>query len=281
LGPASLGGRLRRGDGVVQLSGVEARLGESHARGSARLGRGRLTASLDELLLAPALVHQLLPSVAPMWPLRIRGFVDGPLDALDLALRLDAGPSTADLRGQVAVAARRFHLVGHLDSFDLSVVGQSKARVRGTLDLGADGRLAGRGVVATLSVRNARGYMLESPFYRGLVEARFNELALDVTRARVEVPGAKITGRGSGAYGKGFHFGYGLVSTDALALRHVSTTLRVLLGLNGILPGRTVEGAIDKRPGEKVEFTYRVLPIGVSQLVFLYRVMTGGMPDLR
>lgn len=281
LGPASLSGRLRRGDGVVQLSGVEARLGGSYARGSARLGRGRLTASLDELSLAPALVHQLLPAVAPMWPLHIRGTVDGPLDALDLALRLDAGPSTAVVRGQLAVPARRFHLVGHLDSFDLSVVGQSKARVRGTLDLTADGRLAGRGVDGTLSVRNARGYMLESPFYRGLVDARFNELAVDVTRARVEVPGAKLAGRGSGAYGKGFHFGYGLVITDALALRHVSKTLRVLIGLNGILPGRTVEGAIKKRPGEKVEFTYHVLPIGAAQLVFLYRVMTGGMPDLR
>jgi hypothetical protein len=216
-----------------------------------------------------------------MWPLVVHGSVDGRPDALALALRLDAGPSTAELRGHVAVPARRFHLVGHVDSFDPSVIGPSKARVRGSLDLAADGRLAGRGVVGTLSVRNARGYMLESPFYRGLVEARFNELAVDVTRARVEVPGARITGRGGGAWGKGFHFGYGLVITDALALRRISKTLRVLIGLNGILPGRTVEGAIDKRPGEKVEFTYRVLPIGAAQLVFLYRVITGGMPDLR
>lgn len=281
LGPASLSGRLRRGEGVVQLSGVEARVGESHARGTARLARGRLTASLDELVLAPAMVHQLLPAVAPMWSLSIHGTVDGPLDSLDLALRLDAGPSTAELRGQLAVPARRFHLVGHVDSLDPSVIGPSKARVRGSLDLAADGRLGGRGVVGTLSVRNARGYMLESPFYRGLVEARFNELAVDVTRARVEVPGARITGRGSGAWGKGFHFGYGLVITDALALRRIPKTLRVLIGLNGILPGRTVEGAIDKRPGQKVAFTYHVLPIGAAQLVLLYRVMTGGMPDLR
>ncbi|MDB4967202.1 MAG: hypothetical protein JWN44_2891 [Myxococcales bacterium] len=281
LGRATLAGRLRRSDGALQLSGVEAHLGESQARGAVRFGRDRLTASLDELVLAPALVHELWPAVAPMWPLRIHGTVDGPLDALDLALRLDAGPSTADLRGQVAFPARRFRLVGHLDSFDLSVVGQSRARVRGTFDLAAGGRLAGGGVVGTLSVRNARGYLLESPFYRGLVEARVNGLAVDVTRARVEVPGAKLAGRGRGAYGKGFHFGYGLVITDALALRHLSKTLRVLIGLNGILPGRTVEGEIEKEPGEKVEFTYHVLPIGASQLVFLYRVITGGMPDLR
>jgi hypothetical protein len=281
LGPATLEGRLRRSDGVVQLSDVEAHLGDSHVRGSVRLGRGRLTAALDELVLAPSLVHDAFPAVVPMWPLRIHGTADGPLDALDLALKLDAGPSTADLRGQVAVPTRRFHLVGHLDSFDLSVVGQSKARVRGNLDLMADGRLAGGGVVGTLNVRNARGYMLESPFYRGLVEASFKGLAVEVTRARVEVPGAKIAGRGRGAYGQGFHFAYGLVITNALALRHVSQTLRVLIGLNGILPGRTVEGEIDKRPGDKVELTYRVLPIGASQLVFLYRMITGGMPDLR
>ena len=61
-----------------------------------------------------------------------------------------------------------------------------------------------------MSVRNARGYMLESPYYRGLVEAHLDGLAFDVTRARVEVPGAKITGRGSGGYGKGFRFVYGL-----------------------------------------------------------------------
>ena len=47
------------------------------------------------------------------------------------------------------------------------------------------------------------------------------------------------------------------------------------------LPGRSVEGEIEKLPDGEIELTYRVLPIGAAQLVFLYRVLTGKMPDFQ
>ncbi|MGZ3429416.1 MAG: hypothetical protein ACXVCV_22350, partial [Polyangia bacterium] len=80
--------------------------------------------------------------------------------------------------------------------------------------------------------------------------------------------------------GEGFHIGYGVVITNALALRHVPKALRVIIGLNGMLPGHTIEGALQQRPGEKVELSHHVLPIGLAQLKLLYRLLTGRVPQL-
>ncbi|MCU1281678.1 MAG: hypothetical protein JWM53_5224, partial [bacterium] len=280
LGRFSAAARLRRGDGEVELARVEAQLGDSRLRGSGHFRRGRLTAAVDELVLAPALVHELSPVLDPLWPLFVRGAVDGPLDALDLALRVDGGPSTTALRAQLSWPTRRFRLAGHVDTFTIAVLQRRRSHVRGTFELAGEGQLVHDGVVGTLTLRNARGFMMTSPFYRGLADLRFDGRRVELERARVEVPGAKIAGRGHAAYGQGFHVGYGVVITNALALRHVPQTLRVIIGLNGILPGRTIEGTLDQRPGKKIDFSHHVLPIGVSQLKFLYRVVTGGVPPV-
>jgi hypothetical protein len=280
LGPLAVAARVRRGDDAVQLSRVEARLGDSLLVGGANLRGGRLTAAVDELVLAPALVHDLWPALDPRWPIRVHGIVDGRLEALDLALHVEGGPSIAELRAQLSWPARRFRLVGHLDTFGSAVLQRSRSNVRGTAELAGEGWLVGDGVVGTLALRNARGYMMTSPFYRGLADLSFDGRHVELERARVDVPGARIAGRGHGAYGQGFHIGYGVVITDAFALRHVSDSLRLLIGLNGILPGRTIEGTLEQRPGQKIELTHRVLPIGAAQLVFLYRVVTGRVPDV-
>jgi hypothetical protein len=278
LGPLRVLAHVRRGNRELELRGVDARLGESHASGAAHLRRGRLTASLDELVLSPALIHELRPALDPGWPVILKGTLDGPLDALDLQLALDAGPTTADLRGRVAARARRFRLTGRVDTFDLATLKGTKTRVRGTLALAAEGRLAEGGVVGTLTVRKARGFMMTSPFYRGSADARLQGRSFVLTRARVELPGAKIAGNGHGVLSDNWRIGYGVVITDALQLRRVPTAVKVLIGINGILPGSTIVGALEKRPGEKVHLTHRVLPIGVSQLRFLFQVLTGRVP---
>lgn len=277
LGPALLAARVRRGGDTVELSAVELRLGDSRLRGAARFGRRRLTASLEEAVAQPALLRHLLPALDPQWPVRLHGSADGPLDGVDVHLRLDAGPSIGELFGRVSVPAQRFHLAGMFDGLDLSVVHKSQSRVRATLQLAASGRFAGGHLAGTLSVRDARGYALLSPFSHGLAEARFDGNKFDFTRLRVQVPGAKIAGRGGGSYSD-FRIEYGAAIINALSLRHVPRSVRLLLGINGILPGRTIEGTIERHRGQKVVLAYRVLPIGFAQLAFLYRVVTGRVP---
>jgi hypothetical protein len=280
LGPLAVAAQLRRAGGDAQLARIDAQLGDSRLRGSVHFRRGRLTAALDDLLLAPALVHELVPALDPRWPIRVRGAIDGPLEALDLALRVDGGPSTTELRAQLSWPTRRFRFVGHVDTLPIAVLQRRWSHVRGTVELAGEGQVVHQGVVGTLTLRNVRGFMMTSPFYRGMADVRFDGRSAELERARVDVPGAKIGGRGHGTYGEGFHVGYGVVITDALALRHVPKTLRVLIGLNGILPGRTIEGELEQRPGEKVELSYHVLPIGFAQLKFLYRVLTGRVPTV-
>jgi len=210
-----------------------------------------------------------LHSEAPCLPVR--------LDKLALE-RPPFGITTAQLLekldGRISVAQRRFRLTGAVDGLDVSVLHKSKTHAHGTLQLAADGSFAGGRPSGTLTVRDARGYIMLSPFYGGLVDARFDGHTFELTRVRVEVPGAKVAGKGGGTYDD-FRVGYGVVITNALALRRVPRALRVVLGINSILPGRTIEGAVQKRPGKKIALHYRVLPIGFAQLAFLYRVVSG------
>ncbi len=280
LGTLAVAAQLRRDHGELQLAHVDARLGDSHLVGGGRFRQGRLTGSVDELVLAPPLVHALLPVLDPAWPIRIRGSVNGPLQGLDLALRVDGGPSSSQLRVHLSWPTRRFRLVGHVDTMPAAFFQRERTKVRGTVDVAGEGQLTKNGVVGTLTLRNARGFMMTSPFYRGAADVRFDGRSAELEHARVEVPGAKIGGHGYGSVDEGFHIGYGVVITDAFALRHVPAALRVVIGINGILPGRTIEGALDKRPGRKIEFSHRVLPIGVSQLVVLFRVLTGRTPKV-
>src|SRR5262249_41793682 len=137
---------------------------------------------------------------------------------------------------------------------------------------------ASGGVVGTLTARDVRGYLLESPFYRGRVDARFDGRSFEMIRARADIPGARIAANGRGAYGKGFRIGYGVVVTNPLALRHVPQPVRALLGITTLLPGRTVSGTVEKVPGGDVRHTYYVVPPGISQLQLLYRVLKGNPP---
>jgi hypothetical protein len=147
--------------------------------------------------------------------------------------------------------------------------------VRGTLDLAARGRFEQGGAVGTLTIRNARGYMMESPYFRGFVDAKLEGRGFELTKAHVAIPGAKLIAGGGGTLQQGLEIKFGVVITNALALRKVPQGLRVLIGINSMLPGRTVKGTIIKRPGQKVALSYHVLPIGIAQLDLLFRILTG------
>jgi hypothetical protein len=223
-------------------------------------------------------VHHFAPELTPAWPIHVRGVLAG-RQVLHVSLALDAGPSSARVRGRIA--ARQFRLSAHLDTFDVAALRPNDKRVRATLELTASGRFEQGGAVGTLNVRDARGYFLESPFYRGVADVRLEGRGFTLTHARAEIPGAKLIGRGSGASAKGLEINFGVVITNALELRHTSQALRVLIGINSMLPGRSVSGSIIKRPGEKAELKYRVLPIGVAQVAFLLRVLTDRVPRLQ
>jgi hypothetical protein len=277
LGRIDLAAHVRGSGGSLEVSRAHARLGDSHLDGALRYRPGHLSASVDELVLAPSLVSQLVPQLQPAWPIHLRGAVDGPRDALEVALAVDAGPSTARLRGRIA--HREFRIAGHLDTFDLAVLHPTQKRVRATLELLSEGRVERGAVTGTLSLREARGYMMESPFFRGRADARLLGRGFRLTHARVELPGAKVVAQGHGELGKGLEIDYGVVITNALALRRVPRALRLFVGIDSILPGRSAVGSITKRLGRKVELSLHVLPIGISQLNFLFRVITGRLPS--
>lgn len=260
----------------LDLRRVEAQLGDSHLVGAAHYRAGRLDASLDELVLAPALVAQLMPALQPTWPIRVQGALAGRPQDFDLTVSVDAGPSSARLRGRVA--AREFRVAAHLDNLDAAVLRPTRRRVRITGELAASGRFAEGGAVGTLTIRKARGYALDSPFYRGWADVALQGRTVALRQAVIQVPGARLVSSGQGTVGKGFRVDFGVVITNALALRQVPEGLRVLVGINSILPGRSVAGSIVKRPGRKVEVIRRVLPIGLAQIDFLWRVLTGRLP---
>ena len=276
LGDARVAAQLVGGGAHFDSRRVEAQLGASHLVGAAHYRSGRLDASLDELVLAPALVAQLSPALQPAWPIHVHGALAGGPHDFDLTVGVDAGPSTARLRGRIA--ARQFRVTAHLDNFDAAVLHPTRRRVRVSGELAAAGRFDQGGAVGTLTVRGARGYALDSPFYRGWADVRLQGRRVTLRRAVLQVPGAKLVSSGDGTVGKGFKVDFGVVITNALALRKMPEGLRVLIGINSILPGRSVAGSITKRPGQKVEVTHRVLPIGVAQLDFLWRVVTGRLP---
>src|SRR5262249_2481823 len=151
----------------------------------------------------------------------------------------------------------------------------TERKVRATFELAAAGSFAQGGVVGTLNIGGARGYVIDSPFFRGEAEVRLDGRNFTLTEAEVRLPGAKLIGSGGGSLKTGLQIDFGVVVTNALALRRVPRVMRGLIGVDTILPGRSVEGSIIKRPGQKVQVKYKVLPIGIAQLKFLYRVLTG------
>ena len=272
VGTLRLATRLQRIGTSFDLRNVEAWLGDSHLRGALQVRSGRLAVAVEELVLSPALVHQVWPALTPAWPIRLRGALAG-RQLFALRAELEAGPSTARISGRIS--GGRFQLAALVDHLDMMVLRPSDKRIRGTMELAVNGRLARGGVVGTLAIRDAHGYFLESPFFHGAADARLDGRGFTLSRAEAQLPGAKIIGEGSGALGSGAHIDFGVVITNALALRQVPRGLRVLIGVNSMLPGRSVVGAIDKQPGQRYTVSYRVLPIGVAQLDFLFRLLTG------
>jgi hypothetical protein len=264
--------QLVRMNRYVDLRRVEAQLGDSHLSGALHYQGGRIDASVQDLVLSPTLVHQLAPKLNPAWPIRLHGALAGQ-QVLTVRAEVAAGPSTARISGRIA--GRQFQLAGYLDAFDYRVLAPHQRPIRGTLELAADGRIEQGGVVGALMIRDAHGFIVSSPFYRGSVEARLEGRGFTVTRAAVHVPGARVVAQGSGSLDKGTRIDYGVVVTNAFELRQVPQGLRALVGINSILPGRSVKGAITKQPGQPFAVSYHVLPIGIAQLEFLYRVITG------
>jgi hypothetical protein len=264
--------RLRRSSADFDLQRVEAWIGDSHLYGALHYRAGRISVSVAELVLSPSLVHQLAPPLTPAWPIRLHGALVG-RHLLAVRAELRAGPSSAAISGRIA--ARQFQLAALLDTFDMTVLRPSKRRVRGSLNLAVSGRLAQGGVVGTLMIRDAHGYMLDTPFYHGVADARLDGRGFTLSRAIAQIPGARVIAHGSGALDKGTEIRYGVVVTNSLALRQVPKGLRTIIGINSILPGRSVTGAIIKQPGKRVRVTYHALPIGIAQLDFLFRLITG------
>jgi hypothetical protein len=272
LGRLRVATRLHRLKRYFDLQHVEAWLGDSHLDGAIHYQGGRISTSVKELVLSPSLVHQLVPQLMPAWPIRLHGAIAGHV-LLAVRAELNAGPSTARISGRIA--AGQFQLVAYLDSFDLTVLRPSARRVRGSLQLAVTGRLGQGGVVGTLAIRDAHGYMLDSPFYRGVADARLEGRSFTLSRAVAQLPGARIIAKGSGGLDKSLAIEYGVVITNSLALRQVPKGLRTVIGINSILPGRSVTGSITKRPGERIKVSHHTLPIVIAQLDFLFRLITG------
>ncbi len=276
---ATIAGTLRATAHVLATEGanvdvrtVTAWLGDSHLYGALHYRGGHIDASVQELVLSPSLVQQLWPQLQPAWPIRVHGGLAGH-EVLALRAELQAGPGTARISGRIA--GRAFQLAAVVDYLDYTAFAPLARRVRGSFQLGVDGRFAQGGVLGTLTIRDAHGYILDSPFYRGVADARLQGRSFTLDRAVAYVPGARLVAKGSGALGGGVGIDYGIVITNALALRHVPKGMRTLIGINSMLPGHSVDGAITKQPGQPFQVTYHVLPIGLAQLSFLYRVLTG------
>jgi hypothetical protein len=277
-GPASGRARLRRGGGVLELTGVDVAVGGSRLRGAARVKNGEVVASLDELLIQPRLLHWRWPSLEPARPLRIQGAAAGPLHALDLHLLATSGASTARLRGRLDLHARSFRLVAVLDTFYLQSIKQTR-RSRINLELSALGRLVDGGVSGTLTVRHVWGKIEGLPLDAGRLDVKLDGPKFQVEQVLLGVPGAVFEGKGGGTY-RDFKVGYGVVITDALELRKVPESLRLIVGLTALTPGRSVVGAVQRHAGGNIKITHHTIPPPFRIVNLLYHVLTGHPPHL-
>jgi hypothetical protein len=278
LGPAKGIARLRRGRRGIELPRIAVDLGGSRLRGEARVEHGEIVASLDELLLEPELVRALSPALRPARTLRIVGAAAGPLDALQLHLLATAGASTARLRGRVDLRAKSFRLYAALDTFYLQSI-KEKRTTRLNLELALLGRVVEGGVAGTLTVRRAWGVLEGLPLHAGRLDAKLDGAKFNIDPILLGVPGAVIEGKGGGTY-RDFHIGYGVVITDALELRKVPKSLRVMVGITALTPGRSVVGSVQRRGGGAVKLTHHAIPPPFRILNLLAHLMTGHPPHL-
>jgi hypothetical protein len=272
-GPARGAVQLRREGGALELPRVDVALGDSHVRGAARVQNGEVVASLDELLLQPALVHWLSPALEPARTVRVAGAAAGPLHALDVRLVATAGGSTARLRGLLDLPARRFELFTTIDTFYLQSIKETRTS-RVNLELSLIGRLVEGGVAGKLTVRHASGVVEALPLDAARLDVTLEGPKFHVDQVLVGVPGAVLEGSGGGTY-RDFNVGYGVVVTDALELRKVPKSLRVMVGVTALTPGRSVVGKIQRHQGGKVEITHRTIPPPFRVVNLLYHLMLG------
>jgi hypothetical protein len=267
---------LRRLGPTLEVPRLAVTLGKSYLRGAARVRNGVLVASIDELLVQPELIRSLKPELTPRRPLHIQGAVAGPSRALDVRLHVTSGPSAAMVSGRLDLPDRRFELEAALDTFQME---RAKDVGQVTLELSLQGRFVEGGVAGTLAVRHARGRIKETPLYRGRLDAQLDGPRFELKQALFDLPGVTVEAKGRGSY-RDFHVKYGLVVTDALALKQVPPSLRVMIGLTQLVPGRSVEGSVKRQGGGKLEVTHVVIPPGVRWLALIYDLLRGKPPKL-
>jgi hypothetical protein len=263
--------QLRSDGGALDLPTVTVALRGNLLRGAARVHDGEIVASVEELVLEPWLVHALWAPLNPVTPFRIQGAVAGPPQALDLRLVASSGPSTVMVRGRVDAHARSFRLLAALDHFQM-VHAQSFGHV--TLEVSLLGRLVEGGVAGKLTVRHASGTIHGLPISTARLDVTLNGPRFHVDQVLVGVPGAVVEGKGGGTY-RDFHVGYGVVITDALELRKVPHSLRLVIGLTALTPGRSVVGAVARHQGGKIVLTHHTIPPLFRFLNLLYHLLTG------
>jgi hypothetical protein len=272
-GPARGAARLRSDRGTLELPSIDVALGGSRLHGEARVGHGEVVAAIDELILQPRLVRWLSPSLEPERTLRVQGAVAGPLHALDFRLLATAGASTARLRGRVDARARSFKLVAAFDTFFLQSIKATRTS-RINLELSLLGRLVEGGVAGTLTIRRAWGTIEELPLEAARLDAKLDGPRFNVEEVLVGVPGAVLQGKGGGTY-RDFHVKYGVVVTDALRLKKVPESLRVIIGLTALTPGRSVVGAVERHAGGEIQFTHHAIPPPFRVVNLLFHLLTG------
>jgi hypothetical protein len=265
--------KLRGDRDGLELSRIFVAIGGSHLRGAARVKNGEIVASIDELILQPQLVHRLWPALELDRTVRVEGVVAGPLHALDLDMLAFAGASTARLRGKVDLPARRFELVAILDTFYLQSIKETRTS-RINLELALAGRIVEGGMAGTLTVRHAWGKIEGLPLDAARLDVKLDGPRFNVNQVLIGVPGAVLEGSGGGTW-HDFNIGYGVVVTNALALKKVPQDLRVLIGFTALTPGRTVVGSIQRHGGGKIEFAYRTIPPPFRVVNLLYHLLAG------
>ena len=129
-------------------------------------------------------------------------------------------------------------------------------------------------MAGTLKVRHASGVVKGLPLDAARIRVTLNGPKFSVGKFLIGVPGAVLEGKGGGTFSD-FHIGYGVVVTDALALKKVPQDLRVLIGLTALTPGRSVVGSVRRHAGGKIEFTYHTIPPPFRWLNMLYHVLLG------
>jgi hypothetical protein len=235
--------------------------------------------SIDQLVLAPSLVHRLSPALDPSRAMEIEAAVAGPLNALDVHVLLTGGGSTARLRGRMDVRARSFRFVAILDSFYLqSIRATRKSRVN--VELSFDGRLVEGGVAGALVVRDASGIIEGLPLRGARIDAQLNGPHFQVKKVLLGVPGAVFDAGGGGTY-RDFRVRYDVVVTNGFELRKVPPFFRLMVGLTSLTPGRAVVGSIHRRSGGAIEVTHHAIPPVLRFFDLLVHLLSGRPPHLK